>query len=331
MLNGLSPIAVAPFESLAPLPRLMIFDRMKDAGASADRQPVDISFATVDIAPPHAVTRCGFEWRGMGVESVRAPANHRVDYRFRSPLQLLAAYERGERRDGESYVDGALRSKRRDVAKKLTFIPAGREYHEWHDSHTPVSVTFLYFDAAAFQTESGQRLADPPLAPRLFFEDATIWSTMAKLRQVIDAPHHANRLYVDALGVVLLHELVQLERRSPRAGAPVRGGLAAWQQRVVSDYIEEHLSEQIPLAMLAQLARLSPFHFCRSFKRSFGVSPHRYHTSRRVERAKILLAERKHSVTEVSLTVGFGETSSFTAMFRKFTGQTPSGYHRALG
>jgi AraC family transcriptional regulator len=330
MLNSSSSIGVKSFASGAPLPWPATFGGIKDVGALRLRQPVDISFATVGIAPSHAVTRRGLEWHGMGAETVRVPANHRVDYRFRSPLHLLAAYEQGERRDGESYVEGASRSKLRDIAKKLTFVPAGCEYHEWHDTHTPMSLTYLYFDAAGLQIEPGQRLADLPLAPRLFFEDATIWSTAAKLRQVIDAQDYANRLYVDALGVVLLHELVHLERRRPRAEAPVRGGLAAWQQRIVFDYIEEHLSEQIPLATLAHLARLSPFHFCRAFKRSFGVSPHRYHTGRRVEQAKILLAARKDSMTKVALTVGFGETSSFTAMFRKFTGQTPSGYRRAL-
>jgi AraC family transcriptional regulator len=324
MPNSSSSVGVTSFESLAPLP----IGAIKDV---ARRQTVDLSFATVSIAPCHAVTRCGLEWPGMGVETVRAPANHRVDYRFHSSLHLLAAYEQGARRAGESYVEGASRSTLRDLAKKLTFVPAGREYQEWHEPRTPVSVTYLYFDPAVLQTQSRQRLADLPLAPRLLFEDPTIRSTAAKLRQVIDTPDHVNRLYVDALGVVLLHELVNLERRAPRAEAPIRGGLAAWQQRIVSDYIEQHLCEQIPLATLAQLARLSPFHFCRAFKRSFGASPHRYHTSRRVARAKILLAERRHSVTEVGLTVGFSETSSFTAMFRKFTGQTPSGYHRALG
>jgi len=99
----------------------------------------------------------------------------------------------------------------------------------------------------------------------------------------------------------------------------------------VTAYIEEHLSEQVSLATLARLARLSTFHFCRAFKQSFGVPPHRYHTNRRIERAKLMLAERKHSVTEIGLAVGFSETSSFTAVFRKITGQTPSRYHRALG
>jgi AraC family transcriptional regulator len=285
----------------------------------------------VDVAPHRAVTRRGIQWHGMAAELAQATTHDRVDYRFRSPVHLLAVYQQGVRREGESYVEGVARSTLRDLANKLTFAPAGHEYHEWHQPRTLTGVTYFYFDPAQLQIDSEQRIADMPFAPRLFFEDATIWGTAAKLRQAIDAPGGANRLYVEALGVVLIHELVRLNRGNPRTETAIRGGLAAWQQRIVTAYIEEHLSEQIPLATLARLARLSTFHFCRAFKQSFGVPPHRYHTTRRIEQAKVMLAGRKHSVTEVGLTVGFSETSSFTAVFRKITGQTPSGYHRALG
>jgi AraC family transcriptional regulator len=56
----------------------------------------------------------------------------------------------------------------------------------------------------------------------------------------------------------------------------------------------------------------------------------RYHASRRIGRAKALLAKSTCSLTDVALTVGFCETSSFTAAFRKATGLTPSAYHRSL-
>ena len=110
----------------------------------------------------------------------------------------------------------------------------------------------------------------------------------------------------------------------------MRGGLAAWQQRAVTGYIEDHLAEPIPLAALARLARLSPHYFCRAFKQSFGMPPHRYHNSRRIERAKALLAKPLSSVTTVGFTLGFGETSSFSAAFRKTTGFTPTAYRRAV-
>jgi AraC family transcriptional regulator len=304
--------------------------------SSGNKSTGVVSFPTVDIAPPRAVTRSGMEWRDMGVELVQTTAQERVDHSFHSPLHLLAAYQQGVRRDGESSVEGTPRSTLRDVARKLTFVPAGHHYREWYDPRTPTSVTYFYFNPTALEIDCNGSLVDIPFTPRLFFEDAAIQNTAAKLREAIEAPGSASQLYIEALGVVLIHELVRLNRSTTRPAASVRGdvvrgGLAAWQQRIVTSYIEEHLSEQIPLAMLARLARLSTFHFCRAFKQSFGVPPHRYHTNKRIEQAKAMLAERKHSVTEVGLTVGFSETSSFTAVFRKVTGQTPSRYHRALG
>jgi AraC family transcriptional regulator len=79
---------------------------------------------------------------------------------------------------------------------------------------------------------------------------------------------------------------------------------------------------------MAELVDLSPFHFARAFKQAFGVPPHRYHIGRRIERAKALLAEQDNSVTEIARAVGFAETSSFSAAFRKTTGSAPSDYRR---
>jgi AraC family transcriptional regulator len=129
---------------------------------------------------------------------------------------------------------------------------------------------------------------------------------------------------------VLAHELIRLNAGPRRIEVPTQGGLAAWQQRVITTYIEEHLADQISLRTLAGLVSLSPYHFCRAFRQSFGTPPHRYHSSHRIERAKTLLVESASSVTEIGLAVGFGETSSFTAAFRKATGQTPTAYRRSL-
>jgi AraC family transcriptional regulator len=290
----------------------------------------DASCLTVNVAPHRVVVRRGTEWHGMGAELVQATAHDRVDYSFRSSRHLLAAYAQGVRREGESFVEGAPRSTLRDVAKKLTFAPAGHEYREWHDPRVPTAVTYFYFDPAELQAIAESDLSDVQFMPRLFFEDAAIWSTVAKLKRALEAPESEGRRYIEALGVVLVHELIRLNRGARRVEAAVRGGLAAWQRRIVTAYIDEHLCEQIPLATLARLARLSTYYFCRAFKQSFGVPPHRYHTNRRIEEAKILLASRKCSVTEVGLTLGFSETSAFSAAFRKATGQTPSSYCRGL-
>jgi AraC family transcriptional regulator len=295
-----------------------------------DHRAPSVADRTVEIFPADAVKRRAVSWDGMTVEIVQATRPERTEYTFNGPRHLLAVYEQGERREGETIVEGLPRSTLRDFKRKLVFVPAGHEYSDWQEPRSLTRVVYFYFDPSKMSTLSQADVSGTPLSPRLFFEDTTLWDTAVKLRKQIESAGSDNRLYFEALGVVLAHELVRLNAGIRPVEAPVRGGLAGWQQRIVTSYIEEHLSEQIPLATLARLVRLSPYYFCRAFKQSLGMPPHRYHNSRRIEHAKTLLAQPELSVTEIGLTVGFSETSSFTAAFRKATGQTPTGYHRSL-
>ena len=114
------------------------------------------------------------------------------------------------------------------------------------------------------------------------------------------------RLTRSVLG--LAHELVRLNNGTAPAAQNARGGLAAWQQKRVTQYIEEHLTEDISVSALAEVAHLSPFHFSRAFKESIGAPPHRYFMSQRMERAKNLLADPELSVTQIGQELGFSET-----------------------
>ena len=128
-----------------------------------------------------------------------------------------------------------------------------------------------------------------------------------------------------------MHELLRVNAKaaSASASAVARGGLAGWQRKRVTEYILEHLTEDVSLGQLAALAELSPYHFSRAFKQSFGQPPLRYHAHRRMEFAKSLLAKPALSVTQIGQEVGFSETSAFTAAFRRFAGTTPTGFRRA--
>ena len=283
----------------------------------------------VEIFPSDAVTRRAASWDGVAVEAVQLLALDTVEFRFRAPTHLLVAYEEGIRRDGETFVEGLPPSTLRDLRRRLTFVPAGHEYRERQQPRSLGRFTYFYFDPAKMPLPSAASPVDTLSAPRLYFENNALWETAVKLARLIeDGPK--SRRYCEALGIVLAHELVGLNAGTRRPDPPVRGGLAPWQQRIVTDFIEEHLAEPVSLASLAQLVRLSLYHFCRAFKQSFGVPPHRYHSIRRIERAKSLLAKLACSVTEIGLTVGFSETSSFTAAFRKTTGSTPTAYRRSL-
>jgi Transcriptional regulator containing an amidase domain and an AraC-type DNA-binding HTH domain len=94
--------------------------------------------------------------------------------------------------------------------------------------------------------------------------------------------------------------------------------------------MDQHLTENIPLANLATLSGLAFHHFAHAFKDSMGVSPHRFLIERRVARARLLLADSHLSVAEVALMLGFADQSHFTEHFRRLTGITPARYRRNL-
>jgi AraC family transcriptional regulator len=104
------------------------------------------------------------------------------------------------------------------------------------------------------------------------------------------------------------------------------GELPAFRLRRVAEYIQENLRRELPLAELSAVVHMSPYHFARLFKRSTGVSPHRYLVRHRIDEACVLLAARTASIAEIARTVGFRTPSHFTTTFRRLTGMTPSAY-----
>jgi AraC family transcriptional regulator len=288
-----------------------------------------VNSPALEISPAGVVSRRASVWDGIKVEVVQFVTHDRIEFRFRAPCHLLLVYEEGVRDEGETVVDGLPPSTLRTLRRKLTFVPAGHEYREWQRPRVRSRVICFYFDPAKMPVHSDASATAAALAPRLFFENSVLWETAVKLAIAIEDGCEPER-YCEALAVVVAHELLRMQGNLRRRGPPTRGSLAVWQQRTVAAYIEEHLAKAIPLHVLARLVHLSPYYFCRAFKQSFGIPPHRYHINRRIERAKALLADPAPSVTDIALEIGFSETSSFSAAFRHTTGTTPTDYRRTL-
>jgi AraC family transcriptional regulator len=209
-------------------------------------------------------------------------------------------------------------------------VPAGRRFYGAQRPRLLTRSICLYIDPQAVPVDPDLRFAEAELQPRLLFEDSGLWETVSKLKAQIGSADPGDRMYAEALGGLLAHELLRLQGEAPASRSTDRGGLARWQQKRVTDFMEEHLAQDISLDELADLVRLSPYHFLRSFKQSFGEPPHRYWTGRRIERAKALLANPRASITDVAFDVGFSATSAFSATFHRITGQTPTDYRRDL-
>src|SRR5579884_3451757 len=84
----------------------------------------------------------------------------------------------------------------------------------------------------------------------------------------------------------------------------------------------------LDVSALAAIAHVSEAHFIRSFRATFGETPHRYLQRRRVERSMFLLRETDRSVTDICFDVGFTSLGTFSRTFREIVGETPTAYRR---
>jgi AraC-like DNA-binding protein len=96
------------------------------------------------------------------------------------------------------------------------------------------------------------------------------------------------------------------------------------------DAIERDYAEPLDVPALARIAHVSPSHFTRRFKATFGETPHRYLQRRRIERAMALLRDTATPVTDIALLVGFTSLGTFSRTFSEILGVSPSGYRRRV-
>jgi AraC-like DNA-binding protein len=93
----------------------------------------------------------------------------------------------------------------------------------------------------------------------------------------------------------------------------------------------QQLDDSAPtIADIARDLRVSPFHFIRQFEAVFGVTPRQYRIQVRLDRAKEMLASGQMSVTDVCMAVGFSSLGSFSTLFTRRFGETPSAYRRRI-
>jgi len=92
------------------------------------------------------------------------------------------------------------------------------------------------------------------------------------------------------------------------------------------DAMDRAYAEPLELPTLARIANVSEAHFIRTFRATFGETPHRYLQRRRVERAMFLLRATDRSVTDVCLDVGFTSLGTFSRIFREIVHETPTAY-----
>lgn len=159
--------------------------------------------------------------------------------------------------------------------------------------------------------------------------DPVVFSLISSLRPLMPTPERANRLLIDHVALALCaHVVDRYCGMPPTAAAVTTGGLTARQERTAKELMVEHLDGDLGLREIADACGLSERHFSRAFKRSEGVTPHRWLLQMRVERAKDLMKDGRLSLAEVGLACGFSDQSHFSRTFQRSTGCTPGQWRR---
>ena len=161
-----------------------------------------------------------------------------------------------------------------------------------------------------------------------FFDDEQQTRRFHQLIQ-LNWSEPGERLLTSSLASELLDHAL-LSQVGMRSGLQLKGGLAAYQRRQLVDMIEQQLAEPLNIGQLAAHCALSPYHFARMFRQSFGVPPHQYLLARRLARARDLLRNSAMGLGDIALACGFASASHFTNRFKQSMGATPGEYRAAF-
>lgn len=220
----------------------------------------------------------------------------------------------------------AIRTGKNGAAGHISLIPAGHRIWGYSDGIARVTEARIELDPDRLREVSQGEFENSRLGyPRLMFVDLKI-QTLARLLVGECRNTTCSSMFGDQIMVAILARLSAMESRNSEEGRMV--GLPPRKLAAVQAYIYAYLAENIRLIDLAELTGLSQSQFGRAFKASTGASPHQWHMDARIESAKGLLRDRRHSLAELALVTGFSEQSHFTRVFKDKTGMPPGVWQR---
>ena len=210
--------------------------------------------------------------------------------------------------------------------RTLCVVPPGEVHTGQRVAAAPWHYRAMYPGAdqmAGLARDAGLRGTAAPAFKSLCLDDPRLADAFMKAH--VECEVNADPLAVESAVVQVLSALL----RRHGSGSSLRSGpqLPARRAQIAADYLRDCLAERVTLDDLAQATALSHYAVLRVFRREMGVTPHRYLTQVRVERARHLLLAGL-SPAAVAQQVGFADQSHLTRHFRRLVGVTPGVFAR---
>lgn len=210
----------------------------------------------------------------------------------------------------------------------ISIVPMGQELNtRWlspiHCLHICLTPQFLARVIYADTTDNA-----PTLRTCFNFQDPLVTQIAISLRTEQSAHEGGDRLYMETLAMTLAVHLLKHYGQSSSSLTDTSKFQPHGNLQSAVEFIMDNLEQSLSLDILAQLAQMSPSHFAHSFKKTIGVSPHRFIVQKRVEKAQYLLQKSQLTIGEIACQCGFASQSHLDNTFRKTVGTTPLKYRQ---
>ncbi len=166
-------------------------------------------------------------------------------------------------------------------------------------------------------------------AHRVLQPDPQVVRLIASAAALIETDRELAKQYLTRASALLT---VSVSRQMPMSFAKPgaqRGGLAPWQLKRVTEYIDANLASSIQAADLAAVTRLSVSQFFRAFKAATSLTPFTFIARRRIVRACEMMKTTRNSQCQIAIACGFCDQSHFCRVFRQIIGESPSDWREA--
>jgi AraC family transcriptional regulator len=187
-------------------------------------------------------------------------------------------------------------------------------------------VTQVALDEMA--NEAGVRRVKGLYAPNFGGRDLVMFGLAQALAGAMEQPGDGTAMFCDCIALAFFAHIMRAYGGTPANDRSPRGGLASWQLRRAREFISANLSGDPSISQVANECGLSSSYFARAFKQATGISPHRWLTKVRVERAKELLQDPGLGLADVAQMCGFVDQSHFTHVFSRSEGYSPGRWRR---
>jgi AraC family transcriptional regulator len=223
----------------------------------------------------------------------------------------------------EAKIDGNFRYSGWLGNGAVELIPSGVEHQIFWDRPIDLTVLFLkpqFIEQVALDLAKTDRIT---LIPKHVTNDLALAHLGLLLKEDFAAENSTGLLYRESIATALAARLIQHHSTSEIILPSPAHKLSSSQLQTLSDYIHEHLQQEIRLTDLAHLCNLSEYHLCRIFKQSTGFSLYQYVLQQRVTLAQRLLQQTDLSIAHIALRCGFNSHSHLTRHFKRIVGVSP--------